>query len=70
MEKNMGDVIDNIMEYVVKSTPDRYNLFMDRFALEAMTLHRLKPKDRPLAMTATLPVSKNISRSLQLILLH
>lgn len=59
MEKTMGGVIDNIMEYVVKSTPDRYNLFMDRFALEAMTLHGLKPKDRPPAMTATLPVSKN-----------
>lgn len=58
MEKNMGDVIDNVMEYVVKSTPDRYNLFMGRFALEAMTLHGLKPKDRPPAMTATLPVSK------------
>ena len=59
MERNMGDVIDNIMEYVVKSTPDRYNLFMDRFALEAMTLHGLKPKDKPPAMTATLPVSEN-----------
>lgn len=58
MEKNVGDVIDNIMEYVVKSTPDRYNLFMERFALEAMTLHGLKPKDKPPAMTATLPVSE------------